>query len=135
MKTRVLLKTGPGRDDMELAQRPLPALQPNEALVRIRRAGICGTDLHIVGWNEWAARSYALPVALGHEFCGEVVELCGSPSELRVGDRVVAETHLPCGYCRQCRSGRAHTCANLRVFSKLGHGCLADYTVVPRAML
>jgi threonine 3-dehydrogenase len=133
--TRVLLKTGAASGAMELASRALPALQPHEALVRIRRAGICGTDLHIVQWNEWAARSYALPLALGHEFCGEVVELGTAERRFRTGDRVVAETHLPCGHCRQCRTGRGHTCANLKVFSKLGHGCFADFTVVPTALL
>lgn len=133
--TRVLVKARPESGAIDLAHRPIASLEADHALVKIRRAGICGTDLHIVRWNDWAARSYRLPVPLGHEFCGEIVEQRAANSRFRVGDRVVAETHLPCGQCLQCRSGRGHICANLKVFSKLGNGCFADYTVVPLALL
>lgn len=132
---RVLIKARPESGAIDLVQRALPALKTGEALVKIRFAGICGTDLHIVRWNEWAARSYALPVSLGHEFCGEVLETAGGESRFKPGDRVVAETHLPCGQCRQCRTGRGHTCEHLKVFSKLGQGCFSDFAVVPQALL
>jgi len=133
-RTRVLIKTRPEPGAVDLVMRPLPALRPDEALVRVRHAGICGTDLHIIAWNDWAARSYRPPFALGHELCGEIVDIGGS-SAFRVGDRVTAETHLACGTCRQCRLGRGHVCLDLMVFSRLDRGAFADYTVVPSALL
>jgi threonine 3-dehydrogenase len=91
--TRSVVLARPEADALDLVSRGVAAPGPEEALVRIRRAGICGTDLHIVRWNEWAARSYKPPVALGHEFCGEIVALGGDSPVLAVGDRVAAETH------------------------------------------
>lgn len=135
LRSRTLMMTRPERAGIELVERRVPAPGPGDALIRVRQASICGTDLHIVGWNEWAARRYTLPVALGHEFCGEIAALGGPAGAFHVGDRVVAETHLACGRCRQCRGGRGHTCENLQVFSKLGQGCFGDYTVAPVALL
>lgn len=120
---------------MELTVRDLPPLAPNEAHVRILAAGICGTDLQIASWNQWAAGAYRLPVALGHEFCGEVLAVGDDVAEFRPGDRVVAETHLSCGRCPQCRRNRRHTCENLKVFSRLNRGAFADRTTVPAALL
>lgn len=133
--TRILVLTRGERDAVELVNRALPAVGPGEALVEIRTAGICGTDLHIIGWNGWARSGYRPPVALGHEFCGEIVEIGDRVEGFRVGDRVVAETHLACGHCRQCRMNRRHTCENLTVFSRLGRGGFADLTIVPAALL
>ena len=133
-RTRVVIMAQPHADAVDLVMRDLPALRAGEALVKIRYAGICGTDLHIIGWNEWAARSYKPPFALGHEFCGEIVELReGGP--FRIGDRVSGETHLACGNCDQCRRGRGHTCENLTTFSRLDRGSFADYSVVPVSLL
>src|SRR5215475_9361516 len=113
----------------------LPRLAAGEALIRIRRAAICGTDLHLYNWNAWAARTYVLPLPLGHEFVGEVVETGPGTEGVSIGQRVVAETHIPCGLCRQCRSNRRHTCLRLGLFSRLGRGCFAEMTVVPSATL
>jgi threonine 3-dehydrogenase len=134
-RTRVLVLARPEPDAVELVLRPLPALQPDEALVRISHAGICGTDLHIIGWNRWAAARYAPPVALGHELCGEIVDLGRAAAPFRIGERVTVETHLACETCPQCRANRRHTCANLRVFSAMNRGAFADLTTVPVAML
>lgn len=134
-RTRVLVKARPEPGAVELTLRPLPALAAGEALVRVRHAGICGTDLHIVGWNAWAARAYAPPFALGHELCGEIVDLASGVAPFAIGDRVTAETHLPCGRCRACRTGDGHVCLALRVFSRLDRGAFADYTVLPAALL
>jgi threonine 3-dehydrogenase len=120
---------------MDLIRRPLRTLEPDEVLVRVRRAGICGTDLHIAGWNEWASCSYSPPVALGHEFCGEVVETGIESRHFKQGERVVAETHLRCGQCRQCRLENGHLCDNLRTFSKLDRGGFADFTIIPASLL
>lgn len=133
-ETRVVVMAEPRPGGVDLITRQLPALRAGEAVVKIRFAGICGTDLHIIGWNEWAARSYKPPFALGHEFCGEIVDIKdGAP--FRVGDRVTAETHLACGHCAQCRAGRDHTCENLTTFSRLDRGAFADYSVVPVKLL
>lgn len=133
--TRTVILARPEANALDLVSRSVRAPGKDEALVRIRRAGICGTDLHIVRWNEWAARSYEPPVALGHEFCGEIVALPDGNDAFAVGDRVVAETHWPCGRCRQCRNGNGHICDNLRTFSRLGCGGFSDYAVVPTALL
>lgn len=133
-QTRVVVMAAPEADALELVTRDLPTLQPGEALVKIRYAGICGTDLHIIGWNEWAARSYRPPFALGHEFCGEIVDIKDG-GHFQIGDRVSGETHLACGHCNQCRRGRGHTCDNLTTFSRLDCGAFADYSVVPTKLL
>lgn len=133
--TRSLVLARPESYAFDLVSRDVPAPDSGQALVRIRRAGICGTDLHIAGWNEWAARSYSPPVALGHEFCGEIVEVPENPRGLALGDRVTAETHWPCGTCRQCRVGNGHICDNLRTFSRLGQGGFSDYAIVPIDLL
>ena len=125
----------PEADALALVRRKLPDMAADEVRLRILSAGICGTDLHIVRWNAWAATAYRPPFALGHEFCAEVVDVGEHVSHIRRGDRVVAETHLSCGHCRQCRADRRHTCDNLRVFSRLDRGAFADYAVVPAALL
>ncbi|MBJ3778031.1 alcohol dehydrogenase catalytic domain-containing protein [Acuticoccus mangrovi] len=134
METRSLVLARPERDAVELMVRELPAVGPGEALVRIRKAGICGTDLHIIGWNAWAQRAYRPPLALGHELCGDIVEI-GAGGEFAVGDRVTAETHLACGTCDQCRRDRGHTCDNLKTFTRLGLGAFADLAVIPVPLL
>ena len=131
----VLVLARPEAGAVELVRRDLPAVQADEAALRILSAGICGTDLHILKWNAWAASAYSPPFALGHEFCAEVVDLGANVSHIARGDRVVAETHLSCGQCSQCRANRRHTCGNLRVFSRLDRGAFADYAVVPAALL
>lgn len=133
-RTRIVIMAEPRPDAIDLVMRDLPALQPGEALVKVRHAGICGTDLHIIGWNAWAARAYKPPFALGHEFCGEIVDIKqGEP--LKVGDRVTAETHLACGHCAQCRARRGHTCDNLKTFSRLDRGAFTDYLTLPVKLL
>jgi threonine 3-dehydrogenase len=133
--TRVLILARPEPGAIELVTRSLPMVAAGVVLVRILAAGFCGTDLHIAKWNAWAQSSYRPPVALGHEFCGEVVQVGEGVEHLRVGTRVVAETHLSCGNCRQCRLNRAHTCENLVVFSRLDRGGFADQAVVPAKLL
>lgn len=133
-QTRLIIMAQAETDAIRLVTRDLPSPHPGEAAIRIRYAGICGTDLHLINWNDWAARTYRPPFALGHEFCGEVLKINGD-SHLSVGDRVTAETHLPCGYCQQCRTDRGHTCDHLTTFSKLDRGAFADYAVVPVKLL
>lgn len=133
-RTRVVVMARPETMALDLIMRDIPRLKQGEALVRIRNAGICGTDLHIICWNAWAAKSYSPPFALGHELCGEIVDLKDT-GPFKVGDRVTAETHLACDTCYQCKMGRGHTCDNLRTFSRLDQGAFADYSVVPVKLL
>jgi threonine 3-dehydrogenase len=133
-RQKVLLLEGPEPGIMKLVERDLPPLQSNEAQVRILAAGICGTDLQILRRGRMAA-SYKLPVVLGHEFCGEIIAVGTEVTDFQPGDRVVAETHLSCGTCRQCSANRRHTCENLKVFSRLDRGGFADQAMVPAALL
>lgn len=132
--TPCLVLARPERDAVDLVTRELPTLKAGEALVEIRKAGICGTDLHIIGWNAWAQRAYSPPLALGHELCGVVVEAAPG-CDFAVGERVSAETHLACGECEQCRMDRGHTCDNLTTFTRLGLGAFARHAVIPSALL
>ena len=131
----LLEKQRPGPGQVELTYRTQRPLAPDEVLVRIHRAAICGTDLHIIGWNDWAANSYAPPFALGHEFSGVVLDRGAAVHDIGLGDKVAAETHLPCGHCSQCAADRGHTCLNLRVFSRLDCGAFAEFAIVPAALL
>jgi threonine 3-dehydrogenase len=133
-RQKVLLLEGPEPGTVKLVERDLPPLPDNEVHVRILAAGICGTDLQILRRGN-SAGSYRLPVALGHEFCAEIVAVGSEVTDFRPGERVVAETHLSCGSCRQCRANRRHTCENLKVFSRLGRGGFADRAMVPAALL
>ncbi len=130
-KSRTVIKTAPEFGALDIETRSTPEVGPKDALLKIHRAAICGTDLHIYKWNDWAARNYKPPLVLGHEFCGEVLQVGRDVSTLTVGQRVAGETHLYCDACEQCRMNRRHTCLNLRLFSKSGFGCFSDYTVVP----
>jgi threonine 3-dehydrogenase len=132
---KALLKTRATKGGVELVDRPVPSLAAQDVLIRVRMAAICGTDLHIYEWNPWAAANYKLPLPLGHEFCGEVVAIGEGVSKTKVGDKVSGETHLGCGHCEQCRSGRKHTCRNLQLFSKMGLGCFAEYTALPEELV
>lgn len=120
-----------------LALRSVAVRDPEDAdvLIKIHSASICGTDLHIYNWNDWAARTYRLPLRLGHEFGGTVIAVGPGVRAIKAGDHVTAETHIACGHCHQCRLNRRHTCENLQLFSRLGLGCFSDHTLVPAAAL
>jgi threonine 3-dehydrogenase len=108
-----------------------PKAGPNDVLIEVRRTAICGTDLHIYQWDAWARKTISVPLAIGHEFSGEIVE-CGS--EVRgfgVGDRVSAEGHIICGVCRNCRAGRRHLCMSTAGVGVNRPGAFAEYISVP----
>jgi threonine 3-dehydrogenase len=135
VESRSVFKEQPAPHSLGLRLQPLASVGESDVLIKIHSASICGTDLHIYKWNEWASHTYRPPMPLGHEFGGTVVHIGAAARTVREGDIVTAETHLPCGRCRQCRLGRGHTCDNLRLFSRMGLGCFADYTVVPESLL
>jgi threonine 3-dehydrogenase len=108
-----------------------PECGHNDVLIKVRRAAICGTDIHIYQWDEWARKTIPVPLAIGHEFSGEIVA-CGSEVRgLSVGDRVSAEGHITCGVCRNCRAGRRHLCRNTLGIGVSRAGAFADYISVP----
>ncbi|GAB2998075.1 L-threonine 3-dehydrogenase [Saccharothrix stipae] len=128
MKALVKATAGPG---LSLTDVPDPTPGPGDVVVRVLRTGICGTDLHIDSWDEWAAHNIHAPLVLGHEFVGEVVETGGSVTGVHVGDLVSGEGHLVCGTCRNCKAGRRHLCANTRGLGVHSDGAFAQYVVLP----
>ena len=116
---RALRKTRP-ENGAELLDVLVPAPGPGEVLIRVEAASICGTDLHIYNWDPWAAgRLKNLPMTFGHEVAGFVQATGSEVHHLRPGAFVAAEGHVFCGFCRQCRIGRAHTCENLKILGDL----------------
>ncbi|MCH7821811.1 MAG: L-threonine 3-dehydrogenase [Proteobacteria bacterium] len=109
----------------------MPQVGPNDVLIKVTRTAICGTDIHIFQWNDWASNTIPVPLAIGHEFCGEIVE-CGSEVKgFNTGDRVSAEGHITCGVCRNCRAGRRHLCMNSTGVGVDRPGAFAEYLSVP----
>jgi len=128
MKALVKVDRAPG---LELTEVPDPVVGPGDVAVRVLRTGICGTDLHIDSWDDWAARTIAAPLVVGHEFAGEVVEIGSAVTSVRVGDLVSGEGHLVCGGCRNCKAGRRHLCARTRGLGVHTDGAFAQYAVLP----
>jgi len=130
---RALRKTRPG-PGAELAEQPIPSPGEGEVLVRVHAASLCGTDLHIFDWNEWAAtRITRLPMTFGHEVAGTVESVGPEVHHIQPGAFVAAETHIACGHCSTCRTGRAHICENLRILGVDTDGAFAEYVVIPAA--
>src|SRR5690349_14952276 len=93
----------------------IPAIGPDDLLVKVRAVSICGTDLHIRRWDTWAMHRVRPPLIVGHEMCGEVVEIGSHVTTAGIGDFVSAESHIVCGVCEPCRTGNAHICRNTRI--------------------
>src|SRR5271170_78138 len=116
---------------LEIAEVAVPVAGPTDVLVRVSAASICGTDLHIYGWDRWSQGRIKPPVTLGHEFCGVVEKAGEEVSAVRAGDFVSAEMHLNCGHCHQCRLGQAHICQNLRIIGIDLDGAFAEFVKIP----
>jgi threonine 3-dehydrogenase len=127
---RALVKEGPG-PGLKLVSVPEPEAGADDVVVRVRRAGICGTDLHIDAWDAWAQRTVPTPLVIGHEFVGEVVETGAHVDGVRTGDIVGGEGHLVCGRCRNCMAGRRHLCARTRGLGVDVNGAFAEYVAIP----
>jgi threonine 3-dehydrogenase len=128
MKALVKSKREPG---LWLEEVPEPTIGINDVLIRVRRAGICGTDLHIYNWDEWAQRTIPVPMVIGHEFVGEIVDTGSNVSDFHRGDIVTGEGHVTCGRCRNCLAGRRHLCAHTMGVGVNRPGAFADYIAVP----
>ena len=127
---QALRKMSAGRG-LSLERVGVPEIGPTDALVGVRAASICGTDLHIFGWDRWSASRIKPPVTLGHEFCGVVEKLGNEARGLHVGDFVSAEMHVNCGYCHQCRVGQPHICQNLEIIGIDRDGAFAEFVKIP----
>lgn len=126
------LRKTDGRAGAELQEIPVPEPGEGEVLLRVHAASICGTDLHIYDWNEWAAaRIPGVPMTFGHEVAGYVERVGPEVHHLKPGAFVAAETHIACGHCSTCQSGRAHICENLRILGVDTEGAFAEFVVVP----
>jgi threonine 3-dehydrogenase len=108
-----------------------PDVGHNDVLIKIKRTAICGTDIHIFKWDDWAQATIPVPLAVGHEFCGEIVQMGIEVRGFEVGDRVSAEGHITCGVCRNCRAGRRHLCMNTVGVGVNRPGAFAEYLSVP----
>jgi threonine 3-dehydrogenase len=109
----------------------VPAIGPTDVLVRVKTASICGTDLHIYGWDRWSQGRIKPPLTLGHEFCGVVERVGDEVRAVKPGDFVSAEMHVNCGHCHQCRVGQAHVCQNLRIIGIDQDGAFAEFVKIP----
>jgi threonine 3-dehydrogenase len=128
MQALVKTKAGPG---LELREVPRPAIGINDVLVRVRKTGICGTDLHIESWDPWAAKAIKPPLVVGHEFVGEIVEVGSNVADFHPGEIVSGEGHVTCGRCRHCLAGRRHLCANTIGLGVGRDGAFAEYVALP----
>lgn len=130
---RCVIKEQAGPGHIALTRRPIPKPGPGDVLVKVLAAAICGTDVHIRHWNEWAAKRVVPGVIIGHEFAGKVVELGAGVRSVAVGDIVSAETHIVCNTCELCHNGYAHVCYNTRLIGVTQDGCFAEYITLPEA--
>ncbi len=109
----------------------VPEVGHNDVLIKINRTAICGTDIHIFKWDEWAQATIPVPMAVGHEYSGEIVDMGIEVRGFKVGDRVSGEGHITCGFCRNCRAGRRHLCMNAVGVGVNRAGAFAEYLAIP----
>jgi threonine 3-dehydrogenase len=128
MKALVKKEAAPG---LWLEDAPAPVTGINDVLIKIEKTSICGTDVHIFNWDAWARKTIPVPMAIGHEFCGTIVEIGSNVHDFAVGDVVSGEGHLVCGRCRNCLAGRRHLCAHTRGIGVNTTGCFAEYLALP----
>jgi len=127
---KALRKLQPARG-LQMDTVAIPAIGPTDVLVRVNAASICGTDLHIYGWDRWSQGRIKPPLTLGHEFCGIVERVGDEVRAVTQGDFVSAEMHVNCGHCHQCRLGQAHICQNLRIIGIDQDGAFAEFVRIP----
>lgn len=132
MKALVKTERRPG---LTLLEVPDPKPGPEEVVVQVKATSICGTDRHIYHWDEWAQGRIKPPCIIGHEMCGEVLELGPGVSSVKVGEYVAAESHFTCGHCFQCRTGQAHVCQNYRILGVDVDGSYAEAVILPERVL
>ncbi len=127
---KAIVKSKPERG-LWMEEVPIPKPGPNDILLKVKKAAVCGTDLHIYKWDEWAQQTIKTPVIIGHEYMGTVVEVGSEVDRVKVGERVTVEGHISCGFCRNCRRGRQHICDNTIGIGVQRDGGFAEYIAVP----
>ena len=128
MQALAKLERAPGLSMIELDK---PDIGHNDILIKIKKTAICGTDIHIWKWDEWAQRTIPVPMQVGHEYVGEIVAIGEEVRGFTLGDRVSGEGHITCGFCRNCRAGRRHLCRNTVGVSVNRPGAFAEYLAIP----
>ena len=128
MKALAKLEAGPG---LSLIRTRMPKVGHNDVMIKIRKTAICGTDMHIWNWDEWAQKTIPVPMHVGHEYVGEIVKIGQEVRGFGIGDRVSGEGHITCGACRNCRAGRRHLCRNSVGVGVNREGAFAEYLVIP----
>ena len=129
MKALVKNKREPG---LWLEELPIPEFGIDDVLIRIDRTGICGTDLHIYNWDDWAQKTIPVPMAVGHEFVGTICEIGKNVRDFKSGDIVSGEGHVVCGHCRNCLAGRRHLCADTKGIGVNRPGAFAEFLALPK---
>lgn len=112
---------------------PIPTCGPNDVLIKIKKTSICGTDVHIYKWDDWAQKNVPVPLIIGHEYVGVVEDFGSEVKHLKKGQRVTGEGHLVCGHCRNCRAGKRHLCKNTVGLGYHVQGCFAEYMTLPQS--
>ncbi len=128
MKALVKAQAAPG---LTIEDIPEPTIGINDVLIRVHRTGICGTDVHIYDWDDWAQQTIPVPMAIGHEFVGEIVEVGSNVIDFHPGELVSGEGHVVCGRCRNCMAGRRHLCAHTSGVGVNRPGCFAEFISLP----
>ena len=128
---RGICKMRPGAGAEYREDLPIPQISDDQVLIKVHATAICGTDLHLYHWNEYAQKRMTdLPMVFGHETAGEIVEIGKNVTGYKLGDRISVETHVPCNHCWQCRNGNPHICENQHVFGVTDPGAFAEYAPV-----
>jgi threonine 3-dehydrogenase len=130
MTMKALMKKQPGKG-LSMERVSIPTCDNSSVLIKIMKAAICGTDVHIYNWDEWAQRTINTPMIIGHEFVGEVVDKGAEVKGFEIGDRVSGEGHIVCGICRSCLAGRRHLCTQTVSVGVNRDGCFAEYLSLP----
>ncbi|WP_297105469.1 L-threonine 3-dehydrogenase [uncultured Devosia sp.] len=129
MRALVKAKAEPG---IWMERVPVPEIGPNDVLIKVKKSAICGTDVHIYNWDQWAQKTVPVPLVTGHEFVGEIADVGSAVTEYRVGQRVSGEGHIVCGHCRNCRAGRGHLCRNTLGVGVHRPGSFAEFLSLPQ---
>ncbi|MCR9112585.1 MAG: L-threonine 3-dehydrogenase [Rhodobacteraceae bacterium] len=130
MKALVKSRPEPG---LWMEHVPVPEPGPSDVLIKVRKSAICGTDVHIWKWDEFSAKTVPVPMVVGHEFVGEIVDMGAAATKYRIGQRVSGEGHIVCGTCRNCRAGRGHLCRNTKGVGVNRPGSFAEYLCIPES--
>lgn len=128
MKALVKAKSEPG---LWMEDVPKPVCGANDVLIEVHKTAICGTDMHIYNWDEWAQQTIPVPMTVGHEYVGRIVEVGDNVADFKEGDRVSGEGHITCGHCRNCRAGKRHLCRNTSGVGVNRSGAFAEFVTIP----